>query len=68
MSSILLESPSLSPLSVLVSSTIFSLAFLKTDELDIEASISDDVDGEFADAQEDMWLVFFSGLQLWDGF
>ena len=45
-----------------VSSIIFSLEFLKRDELDAEASFKNDVDGEIADAKEDMWLVFFSGL------
>ena len=62
MSVISLESLSLSSLSVPVSSTIFSLAFLKRDELDVEASNSDDVDGEIADTHENMWLAFFSEL------
>ena len=46
-----------------VSSIIFILEFLNRYELDVEASIKIDVDGgEIADAEEDMRLVFFSGL------
>ena len=46
-----------------VSSIIFILKFLNIYELDVEASIKIDVDGgEIADAEEDMRLVFFSGL------
>ena len=41
---------------------IFSLAFLKINQLDIEAIISYDVDRETAESQEDKWLVYFSGL------
>ena len=45
-----------------VSSIIFILEFLNRYELDVEASIKIDVDGEIADAEEDMRLLFFSGL------
>ena len=61
MASISLESLSLSPISMPVSS-IFSLAFLKRDQLDVKASISDNVDEVIADTQIDMWLVLFSWL------
>ena len=49
-------------MSVPVFSIIFSLPFLKRNQLYVEAFISDDIDGEIAEAQEDKWLVFFSGL------
>ena len=57
MSFISLDSPSLSPYQCLCPQQ-YNLAFLKRDELDVEASISDDVDGKIADTQEDMWLTF----------
>ena len=42
--------------------SIIFRAFLKINQVDIEAFISDDVDGEIAEAQEDKWLLFFLWL------